>query len=136
MYCLKPATIQLCLVDNRSMHAKTSIPLPIKQTLIRYNGWESSMFNRMGDFTYKHSNIFSPFLAGTLGGLAIWKSLNMSLISLFSFSPRGSKSTKALLSTFGASLVATGRGGTSGGGLELCCPSGNTPLWNGLPRAR
>ncbi len=63
----------------------------------------------------------------------------MSLISLFSFSPRGSRSTKALLSTFGASLVATARGGTSGGGLELCCSSGtrlggNMLVWKGFPR--
>lgn len=63
----------------------------------------------------------------------------MSLISRFSFSPRGSRSTKALLSTFGASLVATARGGTSGGGLELCCPSGtrlggNMLVWKGFPR--
>lgn len=92
--------------------------------------------------TEKQLNLnFSPFLARALGGLAIWKSLNISLMSLFSFSPKGSRSTKASVPTLGGSLTGPARGGISGGGLELCCPpdirlevGGKMLDWKGLPK--
>lgn len=82
------------------------------------------------------------FLIGALGGLAIWKSLNMSLMSLFSLSPKGSRCTKALLSILGGSLPGAARGGIWGGGLGLCCPpgirfedgGGKMLVWKGFPK--
>lgn len=65
----------------------------------------------------------------------------MSLISLFSLSPKGSRSTKALLSILGGSLTGAARGGICGGGLELCWlpgirleDGGKMLVWKGFPR--
>lgn len=70
----------------------------------------------------------SPFLAGMAGGLASWKSLNMSFPIFFSLSPSGSKAVKALFSIFGAA-------GGLGGGREGPCWSGNDPDRKGLVAA-
>lgn len=63
----------------------------------------------------------SPFLAGMAGGLASWKSLNMSFPVFFSLSPRGSKAVKALFSILGAASLPGGLGGGRDG-----------PGWKGL----
>ena len=70
----------------------------------------------------------SPFLAGMAGGLASWKSLNMSFPTFFSLSPSGSRAVKALFSIFGAA-------GGLGGGREGPCWSGNEPDRKGLVAA-
>lgn len=74
----------------------------------------------------------SPFLAGMAGGLAIWKSLNMSFPVFFSLSPRGSKAVKALFSTL-TSLA----GGLGGGRAGPCWSpiAGNAPDRKGLVMA-
>ncbi|TNN26354.1 hypothetical protein EYF80_063509 [Liparis tanakae] len=73
----------------------------------------------------------SALLAGTAGGLAIWKSLNISFPVFFSRSPSGSRAVKAPFSFGAAGSLAGGRGG---GRVGPCWSTiaGNGPGWNGL----